>query len=201
MKTYTIFGSFLIILLLFSCKSQLKAQNIVDIKRCILELELKSLKEIGQDSVFIKYGLNNLLNEFVEKNALLGGEDLEFHDYRKYMDIKEHKNIFNKEEIKNLYNQLNTSNGNIIYSIELPDNHRFSYAPIEKVKSNFRIGVPLSIDIYSYILSEPLVTSDKKYVLLACSKGFANAKTGGVKIYKKINGDYSFMCLLEDWIE
>src|SRR5690606_16415608 len=201
MIKHLIFGIYLITFFPFPCKSQYNVNNDIGIKKHILEMELKNLNDIDQETIFIQYGHGDLLKEFIDKNALKGDENLDFHDYRECIDSKEQQIIFNKKEIKNLYNQLNASNDKIIFLVDLPKNNRFTYAPIKKVKNNFNIGVPLSTDIYSYIFSEPIVTTNKDYVLLAYSVGFSDSRTGGIKIYKKTDGDYKVICLLESWTE
>ncbi len=196
-----ILGIFLIIFLPFICKSQYIANSDLGIKKHILELELKGLKDMGQDSIYIQYGLNDLLKGFVEKNALNGNEKLEFHDFRRCFSSEEQKIVFNNGEAKHFYDQLNNLDDKIIFLIDLPKNKGFTYAPVNKVKNNFKMGVPLSTDIYTYIVSQPLVTTNKDYVLLGYSVGFSDSRTGGIKIYKKTDDDYKVICLLESWTE
>ena len=185
----------------FICKSQDNENSDASLKKYILELELEGLKDIDQDTIFIQYGLNDLLKGFIEKNTLNGDEKLEFHDFRRCFSSEEQNIIFNKKEVKNLSDKLNTIDNTIIFLIDVPKNNRFTYSPVNKVKNNFNMGVPLSTDIYTYIVSQPLVTTNKDYVLLAYSVGFSNSRTGGIKIYKKTDIGYTVLCLLESWTE
>jgi hypothetical protein len=50
-------------------------------------------------------------------------------------------------------------------------------------------------------LSKPVFTSNGNYSLIAFSYGAINSASGGVHVYKKINGKWKFYTELNGWIE
>lgn len=173
----------------------------VELKQTIIEQELKSIQIKSSDSIFIKFGGNEILNEFLNSNILKEIEDIEFHPFRTSITENDQNSIFNAKEVKYLTHQLATSFGEFVYLLDLPPNIHHYCGALKQIKENQKIGVPLNTGLYTLTISNPVLTKDKQFLLFATGRGYKNEMSGGIKIYKKKGSEYERYALLDAWLE
>lgn len=188
------------LLLLQACTSVLFPQDI-DIAKNVLEKEINAITENEDDFVYLKYTNNDHLEYFLKDNVLEQNEDIEFHDFRKWITKEEHQNLFNENAVKEFRKQFNSIAAELIYILQLPSNVLYYDNCRELVLKNYENGLPLDNGIKSLNISQPIISQDKKYVMFYYSFGYKNSSTGGIKLYKYVDGEYKPYALLDGYIE
>jgi len=173
-----ILASFIIVLNIFS----LSGQEDINLKKQILEYIVNSYVS-HEGPIYLQYGGNELLKHYLNQNKITSDQDLSFHNLRQFLSEDDIYAILNEEEVTNFRKQLERPIKEIIYTIEIK-NPSIGYTPLVEVKQNFKTGVTLNAGIYYLVVSEPIISSDKKQVLVNISQGIAGSNSGGIILFQ-----------------
>jgi hypothetical protein len=173
-----ILAYFIIVLNIFS----LSGQEDINLKKQVLEYIVNSYVS-HEGPIYLQYGGNELLKHYLDKNKITSDQDLSFHHLRQFLSEDDIYTILNEEEVTNFRKQLEGPIKEIIYTIEIK-NPSVGYTPLLEVKQNFKTGATLNTGIYYLVVSEPIISSDNKQVLVNISQGIAGSYSGGIILFQ-----------------
>ena len=169
------------------------------LKKQVLEHIVNNI-ESDSESIFLQYGGNEYLRDFLIQNKIPQNQDISFHNFRRCLTEDEIYSILNEAQVDNFLKQISISRKEIIYSLDFI-NPKITYSPIDEVKSNFKIGCQLNTGIYNLILSEPVISIDNKHILVNYTEGFHNAYSGGILLFEVNQNSIARKCIIDGWIE
>lgn len=198
MKQYNLIRIFFTTIFLQLFVSNSLAQT--ELKASIIQQEIKNYENVNE-LIYINYGENEFLKDFLWNNKISSKDSLEFNFLAQNLSLSEIRNIFNLKQVKSLIKQIDNGYKEILFAINLSENNNFTFAPVNQIKSNLQLGIPLLSEVNMLNISEPVITSDQNFVLLAYSYGKNNQKFGGIKVYRRKGLNFHFYCGIGDWIE
>lgn len=185
------------------CSAQNKNHNESSLNECLTEIISVEIKRHfvsgelpSEKKNYFWFSLNDVLTSFLKEKT-----KLKFHPKNRLgLSQTEWIMLFNKKEVSFLLDQLSSKVPNFAH-LKFPKNFVISNPNEEKEKIN---GNGLrSAEYYNkprLFLSYPIILSNKKYALIAYSAGAINSMQGGIHLYKKIDGVWTFYKKLDGWI-